>query len=147
MDVADADPTGSVGLTVGNFTHFARQAVGNPLDARAVFEVDVSFERMVDLRTSKALAVLNAFGIKPEDLVVDNYGPCPAIAVAGEQLGWQAIRAQSAAYTAGTAVAIFRDAFPPRDAWRLVEAEGRPTVRTAFLTRYRASERPAWLAA
>ncbi len=145
LDVEDADPTGGIGLTPGNFAYFAAQPVGNPLDARAVFQIEVTFARLADLRSPQALAVLSAMGVDADDLLADDYGPCPDIAQAGERLGWQAIRARSAARPDGTAVAIFHDAFPAADDWRPVDPEARPTIRTAFLTRYRLGERPAWL--
>ena len=50
----------------------------------------------------------------------------------------QAIRARSAANLDGTALAIFRDAFPPRERWRVETDTTRLSVRIAYLTRYRA---------
>jgi hypothetical protein len=88
-----------------------------------------------------ALAPLRDIGVSAAD---DDYGPCPTITRAGEQLGWQAIRARSAANPDGTALAIFHDAFPPRGRWHVDTDATRPSVRTAYLTRYRAGERPAW---
>jgi hypothetical protein len=147
VGVQAADPTGGVGLNARNFAFYAAQPVGDPLPARALFSVSVAFARLADLRSPLALDALRDLGVSAPDLLADDYGPCPAIAQAGEQLGWQAIRAQSAANPAGTALAIFRDAFPPPASWRVETAATRPSVRTAYLTRYRAGERPAWLAA
>jgi hypothetical protein len=142
-----ADPTGGVGLNAQNFGFYAAQPVGDPLPARALFAVDVAFEQLVDLRSQPALDVLNRLGVGAADLLADDYGPCPDIAQAGERLGWQAIRAQSAANPDGTALAIFSDAFPAPADWRMVNAAVRPSTRAAYLTRYRAGERPAWLGA
>ena len=145
--VAAADPTGTVGLNEHNLAFYAARPVGAPLLARALYEVDVAFARLADLRSPLALDVLRAHGIIAQDLLADDYGPCPAIAQVGERLGWQAIRAASAAKPDGTTLAIFRGAFPPRSAWRLLMPTARASVRTAYLTRYRAGERPAWLRA
>jgi hypothetical protein len=141
-----ADPTGGVGLNPQNFAAYAARPVGDPLPARALFSVDVDFDELADLRSPAALAALGRIGIDAGDLLDDGYGPCPALAQAGERLGWQAIRAPSAAYTDGTALAVFHDAFPPAAHWRVDAAAVRPSVRVAYLTRYRARQRPAWLA-
>jgi hypothetical protein len=95
-----------------------------------------------DLQSPLALAALRDIGVSAAD---DDNGPCPAIARAGEQLGWQAVRARSAANPDGTALGIFHDGFPPREHWHIEADATRPSVRTAYLTRYRAGERPAWL--
>lgn len=142
-----ADPTGGVGLNAGSFAFYAPQPVRDPLPRRALYEVRVAFARLADLRSPLALDVLRAHGIKPQDLLADDYGPCPAIAQAGERLGWQALRAASAANPDGTTLAVFRAASPPRAAWRLLMPTARPSVRSAYLTRYRTEQRPAWLGA
>lgn len=143
--VQAADPTGGVGLNPRNFAAYAANAVGDPLPARAMFSVDIAFDRLADLRSPLALDALRDIGIGPADLLDDGYGPCPEVAQAGEQLGWQAIRAQSAANTAGTSLAIFHDAFPARASWRMDIAAASPSIRVAYLTRYRVGERPGWL--
>jgi hypothetical protein len=145
VSVQAADPTGGVGLNEQNFAFYAAQPVGDPLPARALFSVSMSFARLADLRSPLALAALRGQGVRAGDLLADDYGPCPAIAQAGERLGWQAIRAQSAANPDGTALAIFHAAFPPRERWRVEDDTVRPSVRTAYVTRYRGGERPAWL--
>jgi hypothetical protein len=109
--------------------------------------VRVTFNRLADLRSPLPLDALRDIGVSAEDLIADDFGPCPAIAQAGEELGWQATRARPAANPDRTALAIFQDAFPPRERWRVEADATRPSVRTAYLTRYRAGERPAWLAA
>jgi hypothetical protein len=144
-NIEEADPTGGVGLTVGNFRALAAQPLGDPVRRRALFSVVVEFDRFADLRSPASLATLATLGITNNDLIVDNFGPCPAIAQAGEALGWQALRAQSAAYLSGNTVAIFRDSFPPRSRWSLVDNSARPSIRIAYQTRYRAAERPSWL--
>jgi hypothetical protein len=141
-----ADPTGGVGLNRNNFQFYAGDAIGDPLQQRAIFSTEVAFERVADLRSSEAREALRSLGIAERDLVADDYGPCPQLATLGEASGWQAVRAESAANNAGTAIAIFNGAFPTREFWRLVEPAMRPTVRIAYLTRYKSRERPAWLA-
>lgn len=145
--VQAADPTGGVGLNERNFAYYAGQPVGDPLPARGLFAVAVAFARLADLRSPLALDALRDVGVSAADLLADDYGPCPAIAQAGERLGWQALRAQSAANPDGAALAILHDAFPAPERWHIEAAATRPSVRTAYLTRYREGERPAWLAA
>ena len=143
--VAGADPTGGVGLTAANLAYFAPRPVGAPLLARALYSVEVAFDRLADLRSPDALAALGVLGVSADDLLADDYGPCPALAQAGEQLGWQAVRASSAANPDGSALGIFAAARPAPALWHEQLAAARPSVRTAYLTRYRAGERPAWL--
>jgi hypothetical protein len=143
--VAAADPTGGVGLNIYNFAAYSDQPVGPPLAARALFSVEVAFDRLADLTSTVAIAALAAIGVDDQELLADDYGPCPAIAQAGEQLGWQAVRARSAALSGGVSLGIFRDAHPELARWRVERDAVRPSVRVAFLTRYRTGERPAWL--
>lgn len=140
-----ADPTGGVGLNPHNFAHFASQPVGDPLPARAVFSVEIELDRVADIRGADAQEALRVKGIQPDDLLADDYGPCPALAQVGEGLGWQAVRAQSAANTRGTALAVFHGSHPAAPIWRVELEAGRPSVRIAYLTRYKAGERPLWL--
>ena len=145
--VRAADPTGGVGLNPRNFAFYAARPVGDPLPARTLFSVRVRFERMADLRNPLALRALRELGIGAAELLADDYGPCPEIAQAGEALGWQAIRAVSAANPGGTALGIFSEACPSREQWRVEADATLPSVRTAYLTRYRAGQRPGWLGA
>ncbi|MGO9496648.1 MAG: RES domain-containing protein [Solirubrobacteraceae bacterium] len=143
--VRQADPTGGIGLNRRNFTFYAGRPVGDPLPARAVFSVGVAFARVADLRAADSQAALSGLGISPDNLLADDYGPCPDLASIGESLGWNAVRAQSAANIAGTALAIFRRSHPARNLWRPEEDAARPSVRIAYLTRYKDRERPSWL--
>jgi hypothetical protein len=145
--VAEADPTGGVGLTAENLRFYAPRPVGPPLVARALFSVQVAFDRLADLRSAAAQAALASAGVESDDLLADDFGACPDIAQAGERLGWEALRAPSAALDGGIAVAVFDRAYPPRDRWRLENEAVRPSVRVAVLTRYRAGQRPSWIGA
>ena len=87
----------------------------------------VTFNRLADLRSPLPLDALRDIGVSAEDLIADDFGPCPAIAQAGEELGQDAFRHERAGASRPTQRAR--------------------SVRTAYLTRYRAGERPAWLAA
>jgi hypothetical protein len=141
-----ADPTGGVGLNRANFALYASRQLRPPVQPRAQFSVEVAFDRVADLTTDVARQVLEAAGIDPDaDLLADDYGPCPDIAKAGSRLGWQAVRAASAARFGGVCVAVFRDAFPDRSTFDMVTSFGRPLVATAYVTRYKGAERPTWL--
>lgn len=144
--VSAADPTGGAGLTLNNFNYFAAQAVGDPVPVRALFSVDVELDCVVDFLSDAAQARLAAIGIEPVELLADDYGPCPQLAQLGEQLGWQAIRARSAADVDGVAIAIVHGSHPAAHLWHTEADAVRPSVRIAYLTRYKAGERPAWLA-
>lgn len=143
--VRQADPTGGVGLNPRNFAFYAGRPVGGPLPARSVFSVQVALARVANLRAADTQAALSSLGINPDDLIADDYGPCPDLAAIGESLGWNAVRTRSAANIAGTALAIFRRWHPARSLWRLEEKAARPSVRIAYLARYKVSERPSWL--
>jgi hypothetical protein len=143
--IGRADPTGGIGLAPANFAFYGPQALADPVDARALFEVEFGVGALADLTTSGSRAVLGGMGVSDTDLLVDDYGPCPDIAKAGERLGWHAIRAPSAALNGGVCVAVFRGHHPPHGLWRKLRDSARPVVAVAYLTRYRAGERPAWL--
>jgi hypothetical protein len=57
-EVRAADPTGGVGVNAGNFAFYAGQPVGEPLPARALFSVRVTFDPHADLRSPLALDTL-----------------------------------------------------------------------------------------
>ena len=143
--VAAADPTGGVGLHPANFAYYASQPLDRPVDARALFEVRFAVARMADLTSLANQAVLGSAGMSPAELIADDYGRCPQVAHYGEANGWQAIRAPSAAWEDGECVAVMTGHHPTRGLWRILLAAARPTVAVAYLTRYRAGERPAWL--
>jgi hypothetical protein len=146
--VAAADPTGGVGLNPANFAFYGPQPLRPPVDARALFSVAVVCDSVADFTTTGGHAALLAAGVTDPatDLLADDYGPCPAIAKAGHALGWQSVRAPSAARIGGTTMSIFDRAWPPRTDWTLEQPAARPTVSTAYLTRYRDEHRPSWLA-
>jgi hypothetical protein len=141
------DPTGAVGLNGANFGFYAGQTLNPPVDARALFSVQVSFEKVADFTSAAAQDALKAAGVPdpPENLLADDYGPCPTIAKAGTALGWEAVRYPSAALIGGVSLAVFDGAWPPLRDWTLEEPTALPTVAIAFLTRYKAGERPVWL--
>jgi hypothetical protein len=145
--VAAADPTGGVGLNLANLAFYGPQPLRPPVDARALFSVDVAFDHVADFTGSAGQAALQTAGVADPavDLLDDGYGPCPQIAKAGHAMGWQAVRAPSAALAGGVTLSIFDGAWPAATAWKLEELSARPSVSTAYLSRYRASERPAWL--
>jgi hypothetical protein len=145
--VQAADPTGGVGLNPANFPFYGPQALRPPVDARALFSVDIAFGQVADFTGPEAQAALQAAGVADPatELLEDGYGPCPHIAKAGRALGWEAVRASSAARLGGITMSIFDGAWPEAATWTLEEPAARPSVGVAYLTRYRAGERPAWL--
>jgi hypothetical protein len=140
-----ADPTGGVGLAPANFAFYGPRTLDDPVDRRALLQVEFRVDALADLTTSESGAVLGDMGLTDADLLADDYGPCPRIAKAGERLGWHAIRARSAALDGGVCLAVFHRHHPPRVLWRTLRDSARPVVAIAYLTRYRAGERPPWL--
>lgn len=145
--IAEADPTGGIGLADANFEFYGPRPLGPPVDLRALYEVTVEVGALADLTTTTSRRTLATVGIGDGDLLADDYGPCPDIAKLGQQLGWEAIRAPSAALVGGTCVAVLPGHHPPRERWRKLRDSARPIIAVAYLTRYRAGERPAWLGA
>lgn len=146
-DVERADVTGGIGINRVNFGAYAARAVPAPLPARALFGVEVRFQRLADLTRPGTLSALERTGFDPADLLADDYGACPEVASAGERLGWEAILAPSAAWrhADGSSVAIFHGAKPPRADFRVLHRAARPSVAVAYATTYRQDERPGWL--
>ena len=145
--ISAADPTGGVGLTAGNIGHYAPQILGGAVPTRALFSVALALDAVADLTQAHAREILTACGVEDPaaDLLADDYGSCPHIAQAGRDLGWQAVRAPSAARVGGIVLAVFHDAWPPRSRFELVAQAARPTVADAYVTRYKTGKRPAWL--
>jgi hypothetical protein len=143
--VVAADPTGGVGLGAANFAFYAVRPLGAPVDARALYEVRWPVAALADLTAPENEMALQSAGVDATDLIADDYRPCPQIAHYGEANGWEAIRAPSAALDGGVCVAVMPSHHPARRLWRELVAAARPTVAVAYLTRYRAGERPGWL--
>ena len=143
-----ADPTGGIGLNPASFAFYAPQVLGVPVPARALYSVQVVLDAVADLADPDNQKVLQqecGIANAVTELVVDDYGPCPQLAEAGHMMGWQAVRAPSAAREGGIALAIFAGSWPNPADWVLEEAHARPKIGVAWLTRYKAGERPAWL--
>jgi hypothetical protein len=142
--VARADPTGGLGLgSEDEIRAFARE----PLDVvpRGLWRVEVDFDRVADFTGGEGQQALASAGIDAEELLRDDFGPCPDIAERYVDFGWQALLAPSAALREGTCVAAFRPHHPDQARWTQVQKAARPTVLHAYLTRFHANERPAWL--
>ena len=144
--VRRADPTGGLGLASESQV---RALAREPLDIarRGLWRVEVEFNRVVNLTSDAGLDVLQTAGVAPDELLADDYGPCPDIASQHARLGWQAVIAPSAALDRGRCVAVFSPHHPARRRWEMVEQAAVPTVLHAYLTRYRAGEEPFWLPA
>lgn len=142
--VRRADPTGGLALASEDEV---RALAREPLDVvpRGLWRVQVDFARVADFTGDVAEQALAAAGIPTEDLLRDDFGPCPAIVRRHIDFGWQAILAPSAALLEGRCIAVFRSHHPARGRWTQVQRVARPTVLHAYLTRFHAGERPAWL--
>jgi hypothetical protein len=139
-----ADPTGGLGLASEDEVQaLARE----PLDVapRGVWRVRVDLERVADFTSSESEGALDAAGIGADDLLSDDYGPCPAIAERHEDFGWQALLAPSAALDTGRCIAAFQPHHPRASNWSRLRRVAYPTVLHAYLTRFKANQRPTWL--
>jgi hypothetical protein len=118
--IADADPTGGIGLAAGNFGYYGPLPLGPPVDLRALYEVTFEVRALADLTTATSRETLAEVGLGDSELLADDYGPCPDIAKAGQRLGWEAIRAPSAALPGGICVAVLPGHHPSRERWRIL---------------------------
>lgn len=143
--VDQADPTGGVGLTDETVELFAERTLGEPVVLRALVRVRLTLSQVVDFTDPDTAALLGEAGIAQAALIADDFGPCPEIAQLGEQRGWTAIRAPSAAREGGVCLALFASGRPTRQQFELVRRSARPTVAAAAITRYRKGQRPSWL--
>lgn len=146
-DVRRADPTGGFGLTSSNLTALARLELQEPVSRRAIYRLSYQFERLADITTLASRRALRAAGFQSADLFADDFGACPALAFAGERLGWDALRAPSAAWRHGDGfcIAVFPRGHKQLRRTVLLEAVARPTIAVAYATAYRRGKRPEWL--
>jgi hypothetical protein len=145
-DVNRADPTGGVGINDGNLPLFGPQELGEPLPRRSLFTLTFRFEKLADLTTRSARAILSSAGFDGDEFFADDYGRCPQLADYGVRAGWEALMAPSAAFRPfGGCVAVF-DAGRARLRRQLqLLASARPTVAVAVATTYASGSRPSWL--
>lgn len=149
-DVAASDVTGGVGLSAATLSAFAPLEVSKALPRRALYELRFEFEALADLTSPWAEVLLRRAGFDLDGFYADaaaGYGDCPELAGLAGALGWEAVRAPSAAWQRpdGFCVPVFE-----AGRQRLVGADrllpsASPTVATAVATAYAAGERPAWL--
>jgi len=147
-DVNIADPTGGVGLTRNSFTILRAQELGTPVPARALYGIEVEFERIANLTTLDARSTLEAAGFDLPNFVSDDYGRCSDLAVIGEELEWEALIVPSAALrrNGDFCIPIFAaNKVLTHNVTHLKRSTARPTIATAYLTHYKEGERPKWL--
>jgi hypothetical protein len=145
-DVARSDPTGGVGINPLNLAALARLEVPSPLPARALFRLTFRFGRLADLATAAAREALRNGGFDPAKLLADDYEDCQQLAQAGQAVGWEALRAPSAAWRPdGYCVAVFAGGKARLVRHRLIAPAARPTVAVAYVTTYKTGQRPGWL--
>jgi hypothetical protein len=152
--VQRSDPTGGLSLARAEDV---RALAGQPLvemPPRGVWVADVQLERVANLTGGRSqIRPLDPAGLfryrasepSAEQLIADDYGPCPDIAALHTQLGWQAVISYSAALPSRFSVAVFKPHFPARERLKLRALAAQPTVLHAALTRYPDRQRPTWL--
>jgi hypothetical protein len=146
LDLGRADPTGGVGITRENLPYLARIAVGDLLPPRSLYSLTFRFQTLADLTGASTVRALSDRGFDESNFYADDFGDCPALANAGEEAGWDALVAPSAAWRPdGLCIAVFRRGSEQLRRRSRIVVSGRPTVAVAYATTYRASERPAWL--
>jgi hypothetical protein len=144
--VERADPTGGLGLgSEAEVRALAREQLD--VAPRGLWRVDVRLDRVADFTGLGGHEALRGAGVAPEDLLADDYGPCPQIAATQPPVDWQAVLVPSAALPERRCVAVFSPHHPARPQWHQVETVAVPTVLHAYLTRFREGERPTWLPA
>lgn len=148
-DVAAADITGGVGIDPLSLAALGPLRVGPPLPERALFELTYSFERLADLLSPWGQTCLTRAGFPLGDFYADGpgYGACPQVAAAAAPLGWEAIRAPSAALRTPEhyCVAVFEAGRDRLDHYAEAVPAASPTVAVAYASTYPLGKRPAWL--
>lgn len=146
-DVAGADPTGDVGLDDAGLLALGSLQLG--MSARALFELDLTFDALADLTSEWAITLLSRSGFDTDSFTADapGYGACPELAELASTLKWQAILVPSAAWSQpdGFCVPVFDPDVPGIDRARESIAAARPSVAVAVATTYASGERPRWL--
>jgi hypothetical protein len=147
-DVADADPTGGVGLDEATLDALGETEIEVP--ARALFALEFAFDTLVDLTSSRANELLTRAGFDHASFFADppGYGQCPELASLAGDLGWQAIMVPSAAWrwSDGLCVPIFRDGEPMLAGYHRITDAARPSIAIAAAATYHDGRRPGWLA-
>ena len=147
-EVAAAAPSTSMPIQPWELARIGSQVLGEAVPVRSIYEIRARLERLADLTDPANQAYLHLAGFPLEDFrsnIPDDYGLCPELARIGEQLGWDALRAPSAAWPEdGYTIAIFAAGRLGISSCRVV-FEGRPTVAMAVATRYRDGQKPDWI--
>jgi hypothetical protein len=148
QDVEAADPTGGVGLDREGLRALGPAALEAPFPALRLLRLDIRLERLADLTSAAGMLALVRAGFMPASLTADDYGDCPAIAAVGEGLGWQGVRAPSAAWRfGGTCIALFAEGAAAVHNSEVLAQSARPAIYVIGATEYRAGQRPRWLPA
>ena len=147
-EIEGSNPLGVTNVTLDEIQRFATTPIDRLVPMRALYRLEFSFERAVDVRGDVARAALGAAGIDADDLVADGYGRCRDLAAAAVSLGWEAILVPSAAWARADGFCV--PVFKPAGALRMTRSEllaaaALPTLAVAYLTRYPAGARPSWL--
>ncbi len=146
-DIAGADPTGGVGLDEAGLAGLG--ALELSVAARALFELDLVFDRLADLTSPWALELLTRAGFDTHSFraAPPSYGDCPELAALADKLGWQAILVPSAAWPLadGFCLPVFDPDVTGLDHPREAMPAARPSVALAVATTYVDGDRPRWL--
>jgi hypothetical protein len=146
-DIGLVDITGGVGVDSTSLAAMGGYELGVP--ARAMFELECTFDNLADLTTPWAQDRLEAAGFDLASFTADgpSYGDCPDLAGVTDELGWEAMVVPSAAwqFDTGFAVPIFEAGRSKIDTARQVRPAARPTLAVAVAAAYPAGARPEWL--
>jgi hypothetical protein len=145
-DVQAADPSGGAGLDQAGLSAIQSVPLTHPFPALRLLRLDLALDRLADLTTSEGRLALLRAGMRPSDLTADGYGDCPAIAAIGESLGWQGVRAPSAAWSlGGECIALFEDGRKMVTNTEVMAQGAFPAIYVVAATNFRTGERPKWL--
>ena len=152
-DIDAAAPITSGTITVTELARIGSQEL-QEAPIRTIYEIEVDLTLLADLTTPVNRRALQNAGFPLNDFFTNDpatgilhydYGQCPEVAGLGERLGWEALRAPSAAWpVGGHTIAIFSSGKSS-----IVRCDpvftGRPTVAMAVATRYRNGQKPSWV--
>lgn len=115
---------------------------------RCILEIRIEFTKLADFTNTSNRALLVLAGFPLSDFTtnrVNQYGLCNELASIGESLGWEGLRAPSAALPGyGSTIAVFLVGQAQIQGWSVLSVYA-PTVALAVAARYRDGQKPSWV--